>query len=992
MSMGRVWVLALLVSIAVAFPADNDIEEGENYAVMTPQDAFMEGMRIDTRGDDSFLSGVLHWKKAQSEVHLAGYDVMFAMTRDPASRMAFVDHILGQWIVQKNPHGNYFLEITNERIPYGAKYLMIFPGFPADESIPGIISLYDEPEPPQANIQEKSEKGFAFEGITLPEPVIPPSLASQALAETVAVDTPATDNAVTQKPTADKPVSKMGAGSALQPEMPPAAAPKTSTSEAKKAGEHLEEGSLVQTGDEPEATIGERDWQVQKLSVRLSVNQEQHLIRGVIGFEAANNQPNGIYHYHVWWGSECNNDKKVNDTKSEDGSGVLMTFYRDVNMQVPYERYFDWRRFPRAANFLLIISTDQYDIPLASPMCYGPLNISLPMKATVADAKDPALIAEGPSGGAGTTQPDGLMELPPGTETISRANAMARAAMSAASAASSSAASSAMASQMLLSDEPSSEVRTMDNSKPIHFGETLLETTVDANAESTFMSVGYIGAVWDHLPYLGADRYQIPWAMRSFSPSPSPVTFPTISPSPSNEPSPSPSGMPLPPIENPCNETNRSPRDVQFTTSGPSQGRISGVLSWRPAQDDIGAVAYRVFFSQYCSLDSILTNSEHIEEQEVNPALPHKSYDVSLASVQLRPGARYLLVIGVNEEHLFIGDAFCMSIRGGHCPNSNVHSGPRCPAPSNSMYTVRQAGFSTAGPIDGKLSGVLTFRDAAYDLEDPRYSVITKYYARLSKTCDAQGIIRSHGHDYHVFEWLRRPETPTAYYTGLLKDVELPTNAKYILLFSSDDDLTPLGPPVAVQVFGQSNDTRTSMLVQEGGDNIGTVGSARLRSFSLNNLKHVTEEARDQTAKRVIGALPNLIEMNTFMGLTEFEIMEVSADDVDLSNHTGHHTATLFGVPDLVTQHIRNTTKLTPFIHRSQLQEPAVEKPDFAYSLLVSTLPVQFGRNDSVIPIEAPAMPQRVAAPVSEEDGKAVEGSQSLLGSLLGPLAHMFGI
>lgn len=310
------------------------------------------------------------------------------------------------------------------------------------------------------------------------------------------------------------------------------------------------------------------------------------------------------------------------------------------------------------------------------------------------------------------------------------------------------------------------------------------------------------------------------------------------------------------------------------------------------------------------------------------------------------------------------------------------------------MYTVRQAGFSTAGPIDGKLSGVISFRDAAYDLEDPQYRVITKYYARLSKTCDAQGIIKSHGHDYHVFEWLRRPETPTMYYSGLLKDVVLPTNAKYILLFSSDDDLTPLGPPVALQVFGQANDTHTPMLVQAGGDNVGTHGSSRLQSFSLGNLKRVTEDARDQTAQRVIGALSNLVEMNTFMGINEFEIMEVSADDVDISNSTGHHSAKLFGVPQLVVQHIRNTTKLTPFIHRSQLQEPAVEKPDFAYALRVSTLPVQFGHNDSVVPIEEPlAVQVRQSATALVSDGvAATDEAPSLLGSLLGPLAHMFGI
>ncbi len=57
--------------------------------------------------------------------------------------------------------------------------------------------------------------------------------------------------------------------------------------------------------------------------------------------------------------------------------------------------------------------------------------------------------------------------------------------------------------------------------------------------------------------------------------------------------------------------------------------------------------------------------------------------------------------------------------------------------------------------------------------------------------------------DYFVAEWNRRANVKA--YSDTLKDVEVPTGARYILIFSTDAQGTPLAPPVGFPVTGWDN-------------------------------------------------------------------------------------------------------------------------------------------------------------------------------------------
>ncbi len=61
-------------------------------------------------------------------------------------------------------------------------------------------------------------------------------------------------------------------------------------------------------------------------------------------------------------------------------------------------------------------------------------------------------------------------------------------------------------------------------------------------------------------------------------------------------------------------------------------------------------------------------------------------------------------------------------------------------------------------------------------------------------------ILKSRPVDYPIYEWKRIPSSVT--FTGVIKDAVVPTGAKYLLLFTSDLERTPLAKPYPIPING----------------------------------------------------------------------------------------------------------------------------------------------------------------------------------------------
>ena len=79
--------------------------------------------------------------------------------------------------------------------------------------------------------------------------------------------------------------------------------------------------------------------------------------------------------------------------------------------------------------------------------------------------------------------------------------------------------------------------------------------------------------------------------------------------------------------------------------------------------------------------------------------------------------------------------------------------------------------------------------------------------------------------------------------------------------------------------------------------------------------------------------------------------MVVSPDDIEVIFLDERHRSQLFGVPDLVAQHLIRFTPLVPYVHRIEVRDPAVEKADYIYRLMVSLLPIQLDHDETMMPL-----------------------------------------